>query len=97
MEGSYVYKYPHPAVTTDCVIFGYDTKDGLSVLLVKRGIEPFKDCWAFPGGFIKMDEDAETGARRELKEVFSKCLTILGASLVAWTVKNLPAMQETQV
>ena len=68
MEGSYVYKYPHPAVTTDCVIFGYDPKDGLSVLLVKRGIEPFKDCWAFPGGFIKMDEDAETGARRELKE-----------------------------
>ena len=68
MEGNYIYKYPHPAVTTDCAIFGYDPKEGLSVLLVKRGIEPFKDCWAFPGGFIKMDEDAETGARRELKE-----------------------------
>ena len=40
MEGNYVYKYPHPAVTTDCVIFGYDPKEGLSVLLVKRGIEP---------------------------------------------------------
>lgn len=50
MEGNYVYKYPHPAVTTDCVIFGYDTKEGLSVLLVKRGIEPYKDYWAFPGG-----------------------------------------------
>jgi 8-oxo-dGTP diphosphatase len=50
------------------VIFGYDTKEGLSVLLIKRGIEPFKDHWAFPGGFIKMDEDAETGARRELRE-----------------------------
>ena len=68
MEGNYVYKYPHPAVTTDCVIFGYDPKEGLSILLVKRGIEPYKDYWAFPGGFIKMDEDAETGARRELKE-----------------------------
>lgn len=68
MEGQYVYKYPHPAVTTDCVIFGYKPKDGLSVLLIKRGIEPFKDCWAFPGGFIRMDEDAETGARRELQE-----------------------------
>lgn len=52
----------------DCVIFGYDIKDGLSVLLIKRGIEPFKDHWAFPGGFIRMDEDAETGARRELRE-----------------------------
>lgn len=52
----------------DCVIFGYDVKEGLSVLLIKRGIEPFKDHWAFPGGFIRMDEDAETGARRELRE-----------------------------
>lgn len=68
MEGLFTYKYPHPAVTTDCVIFGYDVKEGLSVLLVKRGIEPFKDHWAFPGGFMRMDEDAETGARRELRE-----------------------------
>ena len=68
MKGKYVYKYPHPAVTTDCVIFGYDPKEGLSVLLVKRGVEPFKDYWAFPGGFMRMDEDAETGAKRELME-----------------------------
>lgn len=64
----YTYKYPHPAVTTDCVIFGYDQKEGLSVLLVERGVNPFKGSWAFPGGFMDMDEDAETGARRELKE-----------------------------
>ena len=63
----YCYKYPRPSVTTDCVIFGFD-KEGLSVLLVQRGIEPYKGCWAFPGGFLKMDEDAETGAKRELKE-----------------------------
>ena len=65
---SYTYKYPHPAVTTDCVIFGYDIKEGLSVLLVERGGEPFKGCLAFPEGFMKIDEDAETGALRELKE-----------------------------
>ena len=64
---SYTYEYPHPSVTTDCVIFGFDgTK--LRVLLVERGIEPFKGRWAFPGGFLKMDESAETGALRELKE-----------------------------
>lgn len=63
----YHYKYPHPSVTTDCVIFGFDgTK--LKVLLVERGIEPFKGKWAFPGGFMKMDESAEEGALRELKE-----------------------------
>lgn len=64
----YTYQYPHPAVTTDCVIFGYDLREGLSVLLVQRGIDPFKGRWAFPGGFLKMDEDADTGARRELME-----------------------------
>ena len=63
----YSYKYPHPSVTTDCVIFGFDgTK--LQVLLVERGIEPYKGHWAFPGGFIKMEESCEEGALRELKE-----------------------------
>ena len=53
-ELKYHYKYPHPCVTTDCVIFGFDgTK--LNVLLIERGIEPFKGRWAFPGGFLKMD------------------------------------------
>ena len=66
-EFKYHYKYPHPSVTTDCVIFGYDgTK--LNVLLIERGIEPFKGRWAFPGGFIKMDETALMGAKRELLE-----------------------------
>ena len=66
-EKLYTYKYPHPAVTTDCVIFGFDgTK--LQVLLIERGIEPYKGKWAFPGGFIKMDESAEEGVRRELME-----------------------------
>ena len=66
-KGTYTYEYPRPSVTTDCVIFGFDT-EGLSVLLIERGIEPFKGCWAFPGGFMQMDEDAETCARRELEE-----------------------------
>lgn len=66
-ENKYCYKYPHPAVTTDCVIFGFDG-ERLQVLLVERGIEPFKGRWAFPGGFLKMDETAEEGALRELKE-----------------------------
>ena len=67
-KGSHTYEYPRPSVTTDCVIFGYDVKDGLSVLLIERGSEPYKGCWAFPGGFLNMDETAETGALRELKE-----------------------------
>lgn len=63
----YSYKYPHPSVTTDCVIFGFDGIK-LKVLLVERGMAPYKGRWAFPGGFLNMDESAEEGALRELKE-----------------------------
>lgn len=66
-ENNYCYKYPHPAVTTDCVIFGFDGKN-LQVLLVERGIEPYKGRWAFPGGFLTPEETAHEGALRELRE-----------------------------
>jgi len=64
---SYTYEYPHPAVATDCVVFGFDGQ-GLEILLIQRGIEPFKGRWAFPGGFMRIDETAEECARRELLE-----------------------------
>ena len=67
MEGQFCYRYPHPAVTTDCVVFGYDGLR-LNVLLIERGGEPYKGCWAFPGGFLNIDEDAPDGARRVLME-----------------------------
>lgn len=63
----YHYPYPHPAVTADCVLFGLDD-DGLQVLLVERRNEPFKGRWAFPGGFMNMDETVEQCAVRELAE-----------------------------
>ena len=40
-QKTYSYNYPHPAVTTDCVIFGFDGV-GLNILLVERGLEPYK-------------------------------------------------------
>ena len=66
-EYQYHYKYPHPSVTTDCVIFGFDG-NAMKVLLIERGGEPYKGCWAFPGGFLEMEESAEEGAKRELME-----------------------------
>lgn len=39
------------------------------VLLIKRGKDPYKDSWAFPGGRINQtDKDVEAAAYRELKE-----------------------------
>ena len=63
----YQYKYEHPAVTTDCVIFTYEDWK-LKVLLVRRGGEPYKGEWALPGGFLRGDETAQEGALRELRE-----------------------------
>ncbi len=63
----YLYNYPHPSVTTDCAIFGFDGSR-LKILLVERGIEPYKGRWALPGGFLRMDETAEICALRELRE-----------------------------
>lgn len=64
---AYTYEYPHPSVTADCVIFGFDGV-GIKVLLIERGLEPFKGKWALPGGFMMIDETAEDCAKRELEE-----------------------------
>jgi 8-oxo-dGTP diphosphatase len=63
----YCYEYPRPALSTDCVIFGFDGID-LNILLIERGGDPFKGYWALPGGFVQIDENAEESARRELTE-----------------------------
>lgn len=33
-----------------CVVFGFDGEK-LNVLLIRRGNEPFKGAWLFPGDF----------------------------------------------
>ncbi|MCT4614161.1 MAG: NUDIX hydrolase [Marinifilaceae bacterium] len=65
--GKYCYEYPRPSLTTDCVIFGFDGLN-INILLIQRGGEPFKGKWAFPGGFVDMNESTEEGAKRELFE-----------------------------
>jgi 8-oxo-dGTP diphosphatase len=63
----YTYQYPHPAVTTDVVLFTLQDRQ-LKVLLIQRVFEPYKDHWALPGGFVDIDEDLEPAALRELEE-----------------------------
>jgi 8-oxo-dGTP diphosphatase len=63
----YTSKFQNPAVTVDCIVFGY-TSNTLQVLLIRRGITPYKNKWALPGGFIKINETLEEAAMRELKE-----------------------------
>ena len=63
----HTYAYPRPALTVDCVVFGFDEAE-LNVLLIERGLEPFKGRWALPGGFVMRGESLEDAARRELVE-----------------------------
>ncbi len=65
---SYTYKHPMPAVTTDAVIFNMKAEDKLTILLIQRKNEPFKDQWALPGGFVETDETLEQCVAREIEE-----------------------------
>lgn len=63
----YTYEYPHFALTVDAILLN-NSDQGLKVLLIRRARDPFKDCWAFPGGFVDIDELIENAVHRELAE-----------------------------
>ncbi len=63
----FTYDYARPALAVDIVVFGYQAGE-LFLLLIERGVEPFKGEWALPGGFVKLDETLEQAALRELSE-----------------------------
>ncbi|EDY20780.1 NUDIX hydrolase [Chthoniobacter flavus Ellin428] len=80
----HTYEYPRAALTVDCVVFGFDEAE-LKVLLIRRGLAPFKGKWALPGGFVRLEETVDEAARRELseetglKDVFLEQLYTFGA------------------
>lgn len=79
MVGQYTYEYPRPMLTADVMVTNAEGE----VLLVRRGNDPFKGCWALPGGFMEMDETIEHCAVRELEEethlkVSEKDLRLIG-------------------
>jgi 8-oxo-dGTP diphosphatase len=54
-------------LTVDAVIFTIFEKE-LKILLVKRKYEPYKGSFAIPGGYVRISEELETAASRELEE-----------------------------
>lgn len=63
----YTYKYPRPSLTTDAIVIAsVDTNH--FILLIERKFDPFKGYWAFPGGFVNIDEELEAACARELFE-----------------------------
>ncbi|MBO6515438.1 MAG: NUDIX hydrolase [Bacteroidia bacterium] len=55
-------------IAVDAVVFGYDTSNGLSLLLIRRKFDPYQGSWALPGGFVLDAESLEEAVTRELKE-----------------------------
>ena len=66
-KGRYVYQWPRPMVSADAIVFTF-VRNRAKVLLIERGREPYKGKWAFPGGYVEMDEELEDAAARELEE-----------------------------
>lgn len=56
--------HKNPSLTADIFIYDND----LNFILIKRKNDPFKDCWALPGGFVEYGESVESAAIREAKE-----------------------------
>jgi 8-oxo-dGTP diphosphatase len=65
---AFTYDYPRPAMTVDCVVFGFSVDAALKVLLIRRKLPPYEGDWALPGGFVQMEESVDAAAARELQE-----------------------------
>jgi len=78
LEQYNINTFDRPSLTVDVLVFtvletfinNYRKQPSkrLSLLLIKRKEHPYKNKWALPGGFVRMDEDIDTTAYRELKE-----------------------------
>ena len=78
----YQYKYEHMAVTTDCIIFTYEDRN-LKVLLIRRGLDPYKGEWAFPGGFLEDAPIRELGVFSDVdRDPRERTITIAWYALV---------------
>lgn len=78
LEHYNIGNYERPSVAVDIAAFTVrsdktdnykrDSAQKLALLLIKRGVHPFKDIWALPGGFLRGSETVEQCALREITE-----------------------------
>jgi ADP-ribose pyrophosphatase YjhB (NUDIX family) len=56
--------YFNPKPTVGLLVYN----DSKELLLTKRAVDPYKDWWDLPGGFVEDGENFEQAASRELEE-----------------------------
>lgn len=78
-------KYKYPSLASDAIVLR-KKNDRIDILLIKRGREPFKGKYAFPGGFVDYNEDPIEGCLRELKEETN----LIGQKIELFTVRSKP-------
>ena len=77
--------WPKPSLAVDAIATR-NGENGTEVLLIRRGNNPWKGAWAFPGGFVDEGEDPKDAVLRELLEGTG----IIGHSPRLHTVRGNP-------
>jgi 8-oxo-dGTP diphosphatase len=65
-----------PKITVDGII-----KKENEILLIKRRNNPYKDCWALPGGYVEYNEKTDDAVIREVFEetgLLTKIVNLIG-------------------
>lgn len=81
-------RYKNRRVAVDAIIVQEN-----NILLIKRGVDPFKDLWALPGGGIDFDQTAVEALCLEVKEEVG--LTVISSEFL--NIYTDPARDPKQV
>jgi ADP-ribose pyrophosphatase YjhB (NUDIX family) len=82
----------HIAYSNPKIVVGSVVSHGDRILLCRRAIEPRKNLWTLPAGFLEEHETPEDGARREARE--EACAEIkIDALLAVYTVAHISQVQ----
>lgn len=82
--------YSSPSLLVNAYVFAED-----HLLLIRRGLDPYRGKWASPGGFVERHEALDSAIAREVFEETS--LRVPGARYLPFGVISLPRINQVYV